>query len=697
MSTQPSLSRRDFIRISSVAGAGLLLSFYLPSKDELALAATGEAFAPNAWLKIDNDGIVTITVARSEMGQGVLTSMPMIVAEELEADWKKVRVEQANAHPTKYGSMSTGGSFSVRGSWQNLRTAGATARELLISAAAQTWGVDRSTCRAENGKVVHSSGKELPYGQLASTAATVHAPTGVRLKDPKDFKILGKRLPKLDTPSKVNGAAKFGMDIRVPGMLFSSIERSPVFGGKVKSFDASKAKATPGVRDVVQVDSGIAVIANSTWAAFQGRKELSVQWDEGQYANQSSEAIWQSLEEMAKSRGSVDDYEGDAESALAGAAKQVEAVYYAPLVAHVTMEPMNCVADVRSDRCEIWVPTQSPQQIQNEAARILGLPVDKVRVNVTLLGGGFGRRLQTDYGSDAVRVSKAIGAPVQVIWTREDDMQHDWYRPCTYNVLKGGLDKDGWPVAWMHRIAGPGSRGLVVAGSTPPYAIPNFRVDSHIKETGVPIGAWRSVGPSQNGFVVESFIDELAHAAKKDPFEFRRHLLSKSPRLRRALEAAAEKAGWGKPLPAGVGRGIAAVESFGSAVAEVVEASVAKDGSVKIHRIVAAVDCGPIVNPDTLEAQVEGGIVYSLSSVLKDEITIAKGRTVQSNFDDYRILTIDEMPKVETHIIPSTESVGGIGEPGLPPVAPALCNAIFAASGIRVRRLPIKPADLKKS
>ena len=697
MKIQTSFSRRDFIKISSVAGAGLLLSFHLPSKDESALAASGEAFAPNAWLKIDNNGIVTITVARSEMGQGVLTSMPMIVAEELEANWKQVRVEQAVAHPSKYGSMSTGGSFSVRGSWQNLRTAGATARELLIAAAAQQWGVQSSTCRAENGKVIHSSGKELSYGALASTAATVHAPTGIRLKDPKDFKIVGQRLTKIDTPSKVNGSAKFGIDIRVPGMLFASIERSPVFGGKVKMFNATKAKAVDGVRNVVQIESGIAVIANSTWSAFQGRKALNVQWDEGQYANQSSEAMWQSFQEATKSKGSVDDYEGDAESALSGAARTIEAVYFAPLVAHATMEPMNCVADVRPDKCEIWAPTQSPQQVQSEAARILGFPIDKVKVNVTLLGGGFGRRLLTDYSADAVRVSKAVGAPVQVVWTREDDMQHDFYRPCTYNLLKGGLDKDGWPVAWLHRVAGPSSRGLVVGGSTPPYVIPNFQIESHIMETGVPIGAWRSVGPSQNGFVIESFIDEMAYAAKKDPFEYRRQLLSKSPRLRRALEVAAEKSGWGKPLPPGVGRGIAAVEGFGSAVAEVVEASVGKDGTITIHRIVAAVDCGPVVNPNTLEAQVEGGIVYSLSSVLKDEITIAKGRTVQSNFDDYRIMTIDEMPKVEAHIIPSSESVGGIGEPGLPPVAPALCNAIFAASGIRIRRLPIKPADLKKT
>ncbi|MBI4429935.1 MAG: xanthine dehydrogenase family protein molybdopterin-binding subunit [Ignavibacteriales bacterium] len=691
------LNRRDFLKVSSVAGSGLVLGFYLPSKENEMLVGPAADFSPNAFVKINPSGTVTISVAKSEMGQGVRTSLPMIVAEELDADWTKVRIEQADAHPTKYGSQSTGGSFSVRGSWQMLRQAGATAREMLLSAAAQSWNVQKTSCRAEKGFVVHSSGKKLSYGQLADAAGKLSVPTSVELKENKDFKILGKALPKLDTPEKVNGSAVFGSDVRVKGMLFASIEKCPVFGGKVKSFDAMKAKAVTGVKDVINIENGVAVVANSTYAAFKGRDTLSITWDEGQWAQQTSASIKKLFEDAVKQKGSVENYDGDAEDAFAAAPTKIEAVYEVPFAAHATMEPMNCTADVRNGRCEIWAPTQAPQGAQNEAARILGLPLDKVTVHVTLLGGGFGRRLQSDYVQDAVKVSKAVNAPVQVVWKRQDDMQHDWYRPATYNLMRGGLDKNGSPVAWLHRVAGPSSRGLVVGGSTPPYSIPNFIVDSHIKETGVPIGAWRSVGPSQNGWVVESFIDELAHAAKKDPFEYRRQLLGKSPRLKRALEVAAEKAGWGKALPRGIGRGIAAVEGFGSSIAEVAEVSVDADGTLKIHRIVAAVDCGPVVNPNTVEAQLESAVVYAMSASLKDEITIDKGRVVQSNFHDYSMPMISEMPKVEVHIIPSTEAIGGIGEPGLPPLAPAVCNAIFAATGKRIRRLPIRPEDLKRA
>ncbi|MBI2620239.1 MAG: xanthine dehydrogenase family protein molybdopterin-binding subunit [Ignavibacteriales bacterium] len=697
MSTS-TLSRRTFIKVASAAGGGLVLSFYLPGKESMfAGTSKDEAFAPNAWLRISGDGAITITVARSEMGQGVWTSLPMIVAEELEADWNAVSIYQADAHPSLYGSQSTGGSFSVRGSWMNLRNAGATAREMLISAAAQKWNVARTACKAKNGFVHHSTGKKLSYGELSAIAATLPIPHSVKLKDESAFSLLGKRIPKLDTPDKVYGKAVFGMDVRVPGMVFASIEKCPVFGGKVVSFDGTKTKALPGVVDVVQVDDGIAVVATSTWAAFRGREELSVSWDEGKWANQSSRDIRELFRESVKSKGNTENYAGDVDSAFTNAVTTLEAVYEAPFVAHQTMEPMNCIADVRPDRCEIWAPTQNPQAGQNEASRILGLPIDRVMVHVTLLGGGFGRRLNSDFIADAVKVSKAIGKPVSVVWTREDDTQHDWYRPMTYNVLRGGLDKNGVPVAWHHRVAGPSSRGLVVGGSTPPYAIPNFLVDSHIKDTGVPIGAWRSVGPSQNGWIVESFIDELAHTAGKDPLEFRRGLLTKSPRLKRTLEFAAEKAEWNKSLPKGVGRGIACVESFGSTCAQVAEVSVDRDGSLTIHRIVVAVDCGPVVNPDTIEAQIEGGIAFALSALLKDEITIEKGRVQQGSYDDYRMIRFDEMPKVEVHLVQSSEPIGGIGEPSVPPVAPAVCNAIFAATGIRIWRLPIRQGDLKKT
>jgi CO/xanthine dehydrogenase Mo-binding subunit len=686
------VTRRDFIKVTAVTGGGFLLGFRLPFIDESASPAD---FAPNVFVKIATDNIVTITVHRSEMGQGVWTSVPMIVADELEADWSKVTIEQADAHPTKYGSQSTGGSFSIRGNWEKLRNAGATAREMLITAAANEWKVDRSTCRADKSFVVHSSGKKLSYGELASVAAALPVPTPVKLKDEKDFKIIGTRIKKLDTPAKVRGTAVFGLDVRLPGMLFASIERCPVFGGTAVSYEASKAKAFPGVVDVIEVKSGIAVVATNTWSAFRGREELSVRWDEGQWANQSNAAIRKSFMDGLESGGDVIESAGNAESAMVNAANIINAAYDAPFIAHQTMEPMNCTADVKADRCEIWAPTQSPQRIQNDAAEILGLDKEAVTVHVTLMGGGFGRRLYSDYGNDAVYVSKAIGKPVQVVWTREDDTQHDLYRPMTYNILKAGIDVSGSPVAWIHRIAGPNSRGLVVGGSKPSYAFENFKVEAKLLETGVPVGAWRSVGPSQNGWIIESFIDEIAHLAKKDPFEFRRSLLSKSPRLKRTLEFAAEKAGWNNSVPKGWGKGIACVESFGSTCAMVSEVSVDKDGSLKIHRIVAAIDCGPVVNPDTVEAQMEGGIVYALSAMLKDEITIDKGRVQQESYDDYRMLQFDEMPNIEVFTVPSTDSVGGIGEPGLPPAAPSVCNAIFAATGKRIRKLPIRQGDLK--
>jgi isoquinoline 1-oxidoreductase beta subunit len=701
-------SRREFLKVTSAAGAGLVISFHLPWGDTLvAQKKEGESpFAPNAWLHIGKDGTVTITVAKSEMGQGVRTALPMIVAEELDADWSKVKVVQAIADK-KYGSMGTGGSTSVRTSWQNLRRAGATARAMLVTAAAKTWGVLESTCRTENGEVIHvPTGRKLSYADLVETAATLPVPEKVALKDPKTFRIIGKRIPRVDVPQKVDGSAKFGIDIRIPGMLYSAVAMCPVFGGKVKSYEGSKALSMPGVKKLVQIDDGVAVVAESTWEALQGRAALKVTWDNGPNAKLSSESIRQMFLEAAKRPGAVAEKEGDCDAALSTAAKRVEAIYEVPFLAHATMEPMNCVADVKKDRCEIWAPTQDPQGFQGVAGQITGLPEAKVIVHTTLLGGGFGRRFMPDTLAQAVKVSKAIGSPVKVTWTREDDMMHDWYRPASYYVLSGGLDANGNLVAFKRKIVAPSisesnqpgsiKNGLdhdAVEGAVRlPYTIPNFLVEYVMANTPVPLGYWRSVYPSQNVFAVESFMDELAHAAGRDPFEFRRSLVTKMPRMKKAMELAAEKAGWGRPLPKGHAMGIALSPPafYFTPVVQIAEVSVGTDKRVKLHRVICAIDCGIVINPDSVEAQMEGGFVFGVTAALKGKITLKNGRVEQENFDDYPLLTIDEMPVVETAIVESAEPPTGTGEPGVPAAAPAVANAVFAATGQRVRTLPIK-------
>jgi len=488
--TTLTVSRRSFLKVFSVAGGGLMLGFRLPAEGE---GPAPELLEPNAFLRITPDGIVTVIYGRAEMGQGSSTALPMMVAEELEADWKLVRVEQADAHPTKYGSMSTGGSTSVRNFWTVLRKAGATAKTMLIAAAAQSWGVEAASCRAQNGIVTHQSGKHLTYGELARAAGKLPVPENVPLKDRKDFTIIGKRIPRFDIPPKVRAETRYCSDMTLPGMVISSIERCPTVGGSLKSFDASKAKALPGVDDVVATDSGVAVIADSTWAAFRGREALTVVWDEGPWAGQTSEAIWRAFEARSSEAGTVNKQTGDPLTALQSAERQIEAVYTVPFVAHATMEPMVCIAEVRPDGCEVWAPTQSPQEAQKRAAKVLDLPVEKVTVHVLMSGSAFGRRLESDFVEDAVRVSKVVGKPAKIVWTRADDMKHDWFRPATYNVVKGGLDRSGNILAWTHRIVGPNSRGLVVGGSTPPYDLPNLLVDFHLIDTGVRLGAWRSV------------------------------------------------------------------------------------------------------------------------------------------------------------------------------------------------------------
>ena len=713
----PKLNRRDFLKTGSAGATGLVIGFYLSRGSqalaELAPVAAG-AFAPNAWIRIAPDDVVTIIIDKSEMGQGVVTSLSMLAAEELECDWKKIRWEFAPADKAYFnpifGAQGTGGSMSIRASWKPMSQAGAAAREMLIAAAAQKWGVDKTACRAENGAVINTVTKtRASYGSLAETAARLPVPNDVPLKDPKACKLVGKPTKRLDTPIKTNGRAEFGIDVRRPGMLHAVVARCPVFGGKVVSFDAAKAKTVHGVKDVIQISTGVAVVADNTWNAMEGRRALEIKWDEGSNANLTSASISKLFAERAQQPGAVARKEGDAAAAMSTATRKLEAVYEVPYLAHATMEPMNCTAHVRADSCDVWAPTQFQTFTQATAAKITGLKPEQIRVHTTYLGGGFGRRSEQDFVAEAVETSKASGAPVQVTFSREDDMQHDMYRPASYCRFSAGLDADGWPVAWTARIAcssifarmfGPGSvkNGLdnssVEGVSDIAYAIPNILVDYQLTEPGIPVGFWRSVGGSQNGFFSESFVDEVAAASGKDPYEFRRKLLAKAPRHLAVLELAATKADWGKPLVAGRFRGIAMVKAFGTYVAEVAEVSVAKDGAVRVHRVVCAVDCGRVVNPATVEAQMEGGIAYGLTAALRGEITIDRGRVQQSNFNDYDLLRVNEMPVVETHIIPSEEPPTGCGEPGVPPVAPAVCNAIFAATGKRIRRLPIRAEDL---
>jgi isoquinoline 1-oxidoreductase beta subunit len=702
-------SRRQFLKVSAAAGGGLLIGFHLPLAvrgGEAEAAANG--FAPNAWIRIATDDSVTLRVASSEMGQGVYTAIPMLLAEELECDWARVKVEMAPADKAYInpiiGQQLTGGSTAVRAYWTPLRQAGAATRDLLIRAAAQTWNVKADQCRAENGVVMHKSGKpRLRFGELAETAATLQAAGAVFLKAPGEFRLIGKPVPRLDTPLKVNGSAVYGMDVKLPGLVTALVARCPVFGGKLKRFDAAMARAVAGVREVMAIHSGVAVVADSFWVAKSGRDALKVEWNEGANARLSSAAIRSNLEQALGKKPAIARREGDVAGALKTAASTVEAVYEAPYLAHACMEPMNCTAWVTQDRCEVWVPTQNQTGTQFLAGQITGLPPEKVRVNTTFLGGGFGRRSELDFVAEAVELSLRTGKPVRVVWTREDDLQHDFYRPATLNRLAAGLDASGQPVAWRHAIAGPsifarlfpgnirnGIDGTSVEGAANlPYAIPNFEASWVMENGAVPVGFWRSVGSSQNAWVTECFMDELARAAGKDPFEFRRALLKAHPRHLGVLELAARKAGWGTRAPAGRARGIAVAEAFGSYCAQVAEVSVEK-GRVRVHRVVCAIDCGLVVNPDTVVAQMESGIVYGLTAAIMGEITIRNGRVAQSNFHDYPLLRMDQMPEIEVYIVASAEAPGGVGEPGTPPIAPAVANAVFALTGKPVRKLPIR-------
>jgi isoquinoline 1-oxidoreductase beta subunit len=724
MTAKSEIDRRSFLKATLIAGGALVIGTSLlirtRAEERFNLPAVPAAdFHPNAFIKIAPDGKVTVVVGQAEMGQGVLTSLPMIVADELEVDWANVGFE--HGPPGKefinpmLGGQITGGSASIKGFFDPLRKAAASVREMLVTAAAQQWGVPAEQCRARNGEVFHpTSRRTAKYGTLLEAAAKITPPTEPKLKDPKDFRYIGKSIKRLDTPEKVNGSGVFGIDVKVPGMLTATLLRSPVIGGKVKSVDDAKAKAVKGVRNVVSLGYGVAVVADNYWSAKKGRDALNVTWDEGVMAAVSSDKLYQAdVEAAANGKGIEAKKIGDVAAGRAKAAKTIEAVYYAPFLAHATMEPMNATADVRSDSCEIWSGIQAQMIVQGLVAKELGLAPEKVKVNNTLLGGGFGRRLG-DYVMDAVKLSKAIGKPVKVVWTREDDMHGDFYRPSAYNKMSAGIDAAGKPVFWQHRLVSPSimaSLGPGLFGFAPPadklddtategahtlpYDTQNLYVDWVRSEPGVPVGFWRSVGSSHTAFSTECFLDEVAHAAGKDPLAYRLSLLEKHPRYAGVLKLAAEKAGWSKPAAKGIFRGIAVHESFGSYVAHVAEVSIGKDGMPKVHRVVCAIDCGQVVNPDTVAAQMESCIIFGLTAALYGEITIKNGRVQQNNFYDYKMLRMDETPKIEVYIVPSTEKHGGVGEPGTPPIAPAVVNAIFAATGKRIRSLPIRTEELK--
>jgi isoquinoline 1-oxidoreductase beta subunit len=701
------VSRRRFLQASAGLAGGLVLGFHLPSAGRGAAAATGET-PINAWLRIAPDDSVTVVVAHSEMGQGVYSSLPMLLAEELEVDWRKVRAEMAPADQVYrnriFGIQGTGGSTSVRASFDHLRQAGATAREMLRRAAAEGWGVPLEDCKAQGGRVLHrASGRSAGYGELAPVAAKLDPPAEVALKRPEDWTLIGTAAPRLDVPAKVDGSAGFGIDVALEGMLVATVMASPVFGGRLKSVDEAPALALAGVRAVVPLENAVVVVAEGYWPARQGLATLAPVWDEGPNAATSDATIRAGLSAALKRKGAVASEQGDAEAALAGAAKRLEAVYEVPYLAHATMEPMNATARVTGAGVEVWAPTQGQGPIQHAVAGLLGIEPGQVKVHTTFLGGGFGRRFETDFVVQAVLASKAVGAPVKLIWSREEDVRQDFYRPAAMARLRAGLDGEGNLAAWQARLACPSimSRAipdLVKDGIDPssvegaanmPYAIANRRTDYVMTELGVPVGFWRSVGNSQNAFFVECFLDELAHAAGRDPVEFRRRLLAEEPRYRKVLETAAEAAGWGRAAPAGRFRGIALHESFGSIVAEVAEISVARGKEIKLHRMTCAIDCGRTVNPDTVVAQMESGIVYGLTAALFGRITIAAGRVQEDNFDSYPMLDLAQMPDVEVRIVESGAALGGVGEPGTPPAAPALANALFAATGRRIRSLPL--------
>jgi isoquinoline 1-oxidoreductase beta subunit len=712
LATSP--NRRRFLQGAAAATAGLTIGFHWAGSSRAV--AAGEVLAPNAFVRVAPDNTVTVVIKHLEMGQGTYTGLATIVAEELDADWSQVRAETAPADATRYNNLQmgqmqgTGGSSAVANSWDQLRQAGATARAMLVAAAAADWSVPASEITVERGVLSHAaSGRRATFGALASKAAAQPVPASVTLKHPRDFRLIGQYVPRLDTPAKTNGTAQFALDVALPEMVTAVIQRPPLFGATVRSFDAAAAKAIPGVLEVVKVPAGVAVVGRSFWAAKQGRDALKIEWDDSAAEKRSTPELMIAYEELAKTSGATARKAGDADAALGGAAKRVKASFKFPYLAHAPMEPLTCVVRLTGGACEIWAGDQFQTVDQANAAAAAGLEPDQVTIQTLYAGGSFGRRANTvsDYIVEAVTVAKALGAdgkPVKLIWTREDDIRGGRYRPMYFHAIEAGLDGGGNLVAWQHRIVGqsilegtPFAAVMVKEGvdetsvegaSTLPYAIPNLTVELHTTQVGVPVLWWRSVGSTHTAYATEVFLDEVAHAAGKDPVAFRQALLKDAPRHLGVLNLAADKAGWGRPLPAGKGRGVAVHKSFGTYVAQVAEVSVGTNGKIKVDRVVCAVDCGVAINPDVIKAQMEGGIGFGIGAVLYGAVTMKAGKVEQSNFHDYQVLRIDDMPQVEVHIVPSTENPTGVGEPGVPPIGPALSNAVFAATGKRIRTLP---------
>jgi isoquinoline 1-oxidoreductase beta subunit len=737
--------RREFLKVTIAAGGALVIGGAITppvagaGSDRMPVSAEDGTFAPNAWLSVAPNDRITIMIHHSEMGQGIMTALAMIVAEELEADWSKIRAEHAPVRAVyknpAFGVQGTGGSTSVSTSWDILRRAGATARELFLAAAAETWGVPKEECRAKNSAVIHTqSGKTLRYGELIQTASRLSPQDDPPLKKPEDFALIGKSIGRLDSDEKARGKAVFGTDVALKGLLTATMVHPPTIGGRLVSLDPSSAKEMPGVKHVIPIASGIAVVADTFWHAVKGARAVTAQWDEGPLASFSTEGLRDRWRGMIQQEGRRVREEGWVDKAFSESPRVIEAEYELPYEAHACPEPMNCTADVRKDRCDIWVPTQNQGGTREIAAAITGLDLDAVKVHTTFLGGGFGRRGDADFVAEAVTISREIGAPVKLIWTREEDIRNDHFRPASYHVIRAALNEDNKPTALSHKQVAPSDMDMTVETMAPAampewlprklknmtatvavpivkyfaaaesatggatsidYAFEHFRTEYIKDDPGIPAGPWRSVANSRNAFVVESFMDEIAAAAGKDPVQLRLELLRDSPKRKAVLEMAADKAGWDRPALEGVHRGVAVHQFHDTPAAMVVEVSVSDDGLVTVHRVVCAVHCGIVINPKIVEAQMIGGIAFGLSAALKSSITFRNGRAEQSNFDDFPIVRMDDMPQTEVHIVPSADPPTGIGEVAVPPIAPAVANGIYAATGKRIRKLPIFPEDIR--